>query len=420
MASLAKPMPPAMSQPSYGNKLQDIAQDSKFGFSPTSEDMRNAKMNSSQGFIPQPVGGLIDMPTDEPEQPATTAPSFMDRLTSANGLGSIGAMMLSMSNDPNLQKLGMAGMEQSRNRMQSNRTLEFLKAKGVDDDTIAALRDNPQMISAYAASMLKQPKNAQSTIGKIQADYEGGAYGKVGSKEALALRDRAMAIAEKSGSTDISLKMGDEYGTTLAKGFADSDIQAKQNAIKASRVIPKLQETIALIEDPDTNVGLFSDIQTGIDKLIAAFGGADALKSLSQTEKLNAYLGSDVFAALGALGLGSKNMDTPAEREFLREVMTGKVTNSRPALIAMAKERLNAQMDALDSYNTMVESGEFGYTKGTPLEGRFGKVEFEPYQKKGIQAGAVRYFNGEPYVLTSEGDPNLTPDNPNSAWKRKQ
>ena len=161
MSSLAKQMSPALSQTGYGDKLQDVAQDSKFGFSPTAEDMRNAKMNSSQGFIPQPMGGLLggtpETP-DAPDQPVVSEPSFMDRLTSANGLGSIGSMMLSMSQDPRLQAMGMQGLQQAQARKQANRTLDFLAKQGVDEETLAALRDNPQMINAYTSSLLKAPK----------------------------------------------------------------------------------------------------------------------------------------------------------------------------------------------------------------------------------------------------------------------
>ena len=292
------------------------------------QDARQNKMYSGRGEVGMPVKpqGLLDTP-QQPQQPEQ-APSFMDKLTSSDGLTSIGSLMLSMSQDPSLQRIGALGMQQAMQNRQSNRTLDFLKAKGVDEATINALRDNPQMINAYASSLLKQPKNAQSALGKIQADYEAGAYGKVGSPEALAMRDRSIKIAEKAGSTDIALNMGGTYADVAAKGVAESDLATKSAAQNAVRVIPKLQETLSLIESPDTNIGLFANLQTGIDRFIAELGGEEARKSLSDTQILQKYLGSDVFAALGALGLGSKNMDTPAEREFLMEVMTGKITDS--------------------------------------------------------------------------------------------
>jgi hypothetical protein len=419
------PHSPAMSNPTPAldalNKaagtpaMPDIAlQSSPMQFKP-----QQPKQYGGRGEVGMPVKpqGLLD--PQQPQQPEQ-APSFMDKLTSSDGLTSIGSLMLSMSQDPSLQRIGAMGMQQAMQNRQSNRTLDFLKAKGVDEATINALRDNPQMINAYASSLLKQPKNAQSALGKIQADYEAGAYGKVGSPEALAMRDRSIKIAEKAGSTDIALNMGGTYADVAAKGVAESDLATKSAAQNAVRVIPKLQETLSLIESPDTNIGLFANLQTGIDRFIAELGGEEARKSLSDTQILQKYLGSDVFAALGALGLGSKNMDTPAEREFLMEVMTGKITDSRGALKRLAEERLSAQQDALDKYNRMVDSGEFGYFKGTPLESRFGKLEYKPYEKQAIAAGAIRQYNGQQYVNTGEGDPSLPPDQAGSSWKLKR
>ena len=182
MSSLAKPMSPALSQPSYGDKLQDVAQDSRFGFSPTAEDMRNAKMNSSQGFIPQPVGGLLggtpETP-DAPERPVVSEPSFMDRLTSSNGLGSIGSMMLSMSNDPSLQKLGIAGMQQMRKEKMAgdmqNRTVKALRDAKRND--LADAVESGLIGATDAAKILfAKPEEYKpaSDIGKVQSDLSRG------------------------------------------------------------------------------------------------------------------------------------------------------------------------------------------------------------------------------------------------------
>lgn len=104
------------------------------------------------------------------QTPATAAagqPSFFDRLTSKQGLGTIGNMMLAMSGNQNLAQLGAAGMQQAQQNKMANRTLEFLRAKGVDEGTLKALADNPQMIGAYAASILKAPK-----VGSLEQGYE--------------------------------------------------------------------------------------------------------------------------------------------------------------------------------------------------------------------------------------------------------
>jgi hypothetical protein len=240
MASLAKPMSPAMSQPSYGNKLQDIAQDSKFGFSPTSEDMRNAKMNSSQGFIPQPVGGLMDMPTDEPEQPATTEPSFMDRLTSSNGLGSIGSMMLSMSNDPSLQKLGIAGMQQMRKEKMAgdmqNRTVKALVDAGRQD--LADAVQSGLLGATDAAKLLfAKPEEYKpaSTIGKLQGDLSRGLITPEQYKQEI---DRL----QKSGiNVNVGGDQTSELDKTLMKATGTRFNSYLLAGDKAAALIPELR-----------------------------------------------------------------------------------------------------------------------------------------------------------------------------------
>lgn len=240
MASLAKPMSPAMSQPSYGSKLQDIAQDSKFGFSPTSEDMRNAKMNSSQGFIPQPVGGLIDAPTNEPEQPATTEPSFMDRLTSANGLGSIGSMMLSMSNDPSLQKLGIAGMQQMRKERMAgdmqNRTVKALVDAGRQD--LADAVQSGLLGATDAAKLLfAKPEEYKpaSTIGKLQGDLSRGLITPEQYKQEI---DRL----QKSGiNVNVGGDQTSELDKTLMKATGTRFNSYLLAGDKAAALIPELR-----------------------------------------------------------------------------------------------------------------------------------------------------------------------------------
>jgi hypothetical protein len=185
MASLAKPMSPAMGQPSYGDKLGNMAQDSKFGFSPTSEDMMNAKMNSSQGFIPQAPSGLMKSPQATAPATATqgtaipSEPSFMDRLTSAEGLGGIGSMMLAMSNDPSLQRLGMSGMtqfgESAKAKKMQNRTVQALRDARRDD--LADAVESGLLGASDAAKVLFSKAEAykpSSTIGKLQQDLNQG------------------------------------------------------------------------------------------------------------------------------------------------------------------------------------------------------------------------------------------------------
>ncbi|MFK5282133.1 hypothetical protein ACI3PL_21495, partial [Lacticaseibacillus paracasei] len=68
-------------------------------------------------------------------------------------------------------------------------------------------------------------------------------------------------------------------------------------------------------------------------------GGKDAAKRATDTEIANAMMGSEVFPLIQSLGIGAKGMDTPAEREFMRSVLTGSITLEKDTLLAMARMR---------------------------------------------------------------------------------
>jgi len=100
--------------------------------------------------------------------------------------------------------------------------------------------------------------------------------------------------------------------------------------------IDKLDEALTIIDEGDINVGLFSDIKTNFNRLKSTFlQDPEAASITAQNQYLDSLLGSDVFTAIGALGIGARGLDTPAERDFLIQVMTGSRTMDREALKAL-------------------------------------------------------------------------------------
>jgi hypothetical protein len=74
---------------------------------------------------------------------------------------------------------------------------------------------------------------------------------------------------------------------------------------------------------------------------------------------MNALLGQDVFNLMGALGLGSRQMDTPAERDFMREVLAGTRTMERSSLKRLAEIRKADAQSIIDRFNKEVDSGSW-------------------------------------------------------------
>lgn len=114
----------------------------------------------------QPAGGNTQ------QKPQGLMAGLLDKFGGGAGLANrLGSAYLAMSQDPQLQQFGMQQIGQIQQRgaeqRQANKTLEFLRARGVDEGTLKALADNPQMIGAYAASLLKPTKP-----GTLEQGYE--------------------------------------------------------------------------------------------------------------------------------------------------------------------------------------------------------------------------------------------------------
>lgn len=131
---------------------------------------------------------------------------------------------------------------------------------------------------------------------------------------------------------------------------------AGQAAIKN---VPKINETIRLLQQGDPKTGFGAEVVNNINRVRAAFTGSKkTIQSVSDTELLDSLLGSEVFPQIGALGIGAKGLDTPAEREFLRKVMTGTITMNKETLVRMAELRKKYETRSVNNYNEAVERGQ--------------------------------------------------------------
>ena len=143
-------------------------------------------------------------------------------------------------------------------------------------------------------------------------------------------------------------KFGVEQNTAI--------FEAGQSAVKN---IAKIDETLNLIEQGSPTTGLGAELINNINRTKLLFTDSNKnIKDVSDTELLNSLLGADVFPQIGALGIGAKGLDTPAEREFLRQVMTGTISMNKDTLIRMTNLRKKYEEKSLNQYNKAVEEGQ--------------------------------------------------------------
>jgi hypothetical protein len=143
-------------------------------------------------------------------------------------------------------------------------------------------------------------------------------------------------------------KLGVEQNTAI--------FTSGQSAVKN---IAKIDETLNLIQQGTPTTGIGADLINNINRTKLLFTDSKKnIKEVSDTELLNSLLGADVFPQIGALGIGAKGLDTPAEREFLRQVMTGTINMNKDTLLRLTNLRKKYEEKSLDQYNKAVDEGQ--------------------------------------------------------------
>jgi hypothetical protein len=161
-------------------------------------------------------------------------------------------------------------------------------------------------------------------------------------------------IAKRNAPPKSEAAFSGEVGKKMAERM-DSEYGSAQ-------VLPnefeKLNQVEEILESGQPITGFLQDLQTNVERVKTLFVGKEkANQKIADTELLEALLGSDVFPLIGKLGIGARGMDTPAEREFLRDVFTGRAANNAETLKRLTSIRKKVIEGAIEGYNKKVDSG---------------------------------------------------------------
>ena len=158
---------------------------------------------------------------------------------------------------------------------------------------------------------------------------------------------------------DIDMKGEGKYHETVGKMSGERDIGQHEAAVAAIENVNKLNLTLDQISSSDAITGMGADVLKNVERMKTLFlKDQQSGKRVSDTELLDALLGSDVFPMIKAMGIGARGLDTPAEREFLRNVMTGTTPMNRETLRQMTEIRRDISVRAIERWNERVGSGE--------------------------------------------------------------
>jgi hypothetical protein len=305
----------------------------------------------------QQLAEAIKMGSLSPEQFINT-----QAYRGGQALGNVAGSLLGVE-DPELMKI--RDVQQMRTQFDVStptglrQFAQALGQKGYTDLAIQAASEADKRDVA-AATVTAKTREQLPTIAKLQS-YRENLAAQLGPNDPRVREVDAIIRAEGEGKgTKIVMPAGEtEVAKVIGKGIGEAQLKVAESGEAAAENLFKINETLNELKTSQAFTGSFSDLQTNIAKAQAKFADdKKAGKRVTDTEYLDALLGSDVFPMISSLGIGARGLDTPAEREFLRKVMTGTVGLERDTLIKLTETRKNIAERAVKKYNAKVESGE--------------------------------------------------------------
>jgi len=251
-------------------------------------------------------------------------------------------------------------MDEKLKDTKRNQTLrdELLKDPSIANDPLkraAAIQNPVETFKASQTQAKAVPYNIQELNSEIAALKQNPKFADLTDVE---IRNQAFKNIKLRELPPVP-KIESAYDSELGKGLAQDDKEFVKQSQRLPSQIMKMDETVSIIRNPKTNVGAFADMQTKIDavkqKFLNVNGGLK--ESVSATQLLDTLLGSEVFPMIKALGIGARGLDTPAEREFLRQVMTGTIGLNRDTLTKMTMIRRRQFAKMAKDYNQQLKSG---------------------------------------------------------------
>jgi hypothetical protein len=147
-----------------------------------------------------------------------------------------------------------------------------------------------------------------------------------------------------------------EAGATLFQ----RDLNEYDAVSAAPDRIQKLDDVLGVIKSGDVTTGFGAELFLNANRIRAKFlDDKKAGKTVQNTELLDSLLGSDVFPMISALGVGARGMDTPAEREFLRQAFTGTKEFDNKTLERLTEIRRDIELRTVKKYKDNYEKGTY-------------------------------------------------------------
>jgi hypothetical protein len=258
-------------------------------------------------------------------------------------------------------------------------------------DQISQLARIPTIAASRALEMKVKEFNVLFPTEKIEQDRQGNLITVVNGVSKPVVNANGLPVQGKPlPETGFERTVGTKTG--------EDTVAFVKRAEAAPKNIAKIDEALGILKSGGAVTGFGAETRLNLERAMSLFGNdVKSGKRVVDTQILDALLGSDVFPSLQSMGLGSKNIDTPAEREYLRQVITGTIQLDNDALIRLTQIRRNVETNAIKEYNQKLGSGKFDkYSKAA--DQKLEKIEVpNPIIRQG------RHTNGRLVIERADG-----------------
>lgn len=302
--------------------------------------------------------------TDEIRKKEAESPGFVKRMMSNPNLFPYLAMAFNtmrLDPDPSLNAAMIKTIESNNKFRNSNRTadaIETMATRKVDGSVDSRMMKIAEMVREGQID----PKTAMTAVlkkpdpnWKLMTPEEVAANPQLDPNEAYKIDNSSGDI--KAVSTSMfpgEDKQAEEYGKAIVERNMKI-VDAGENSVNK---LDKIERTKEMILSPEFEAGPFARIRNTVDRLKSVLWDDETASfRVSEAEALESLLGSEVFTAIGELGIGARGLDTVAERKFLEKVLSGSIEMNEPTLLYMVQVRENIQKRAIERFNNALDSG---------------------------------------------------------------
>ena len=269
---------------------------------------------------------------------------------------------------------GLSLMQQAK-QLKADEAKTTARTAVVSRRTTGITARNPDMPVDFIPLVANEDdlfKEWSKSVLEAKKENNNVSYQVVGNKKYMYVTDSAGNIVNKLelgsapavSSTTVNLPVGENasekaLGEVIGKGVGGRIEGIITNAEKAEKNLPKMYAALNIMKTKDINTGINSSFFNIVNKVRQQYLNDKAAGNVVQNnEYLDSLVGGDVFNAIADLGIGARGIDTPAEKEFLLEVVTGKRTLGKEALIAITEMRIKNTEENINKFNNALKNGD--------------------------------------------------------------